>query len=55
MKTLRAQLREVIRQEMAQDPAHDVLHLDRVWANAHRIAKDEGHQSARSHGRSLSA
>lgn len=42
MKTLRAQLREVIRQEMAQDPAHDVLHLDRVWANAHRIAKDEG-------------
>ncbi|SHH47016.1 HD domain-containing protein [Cognatishimia maritima] len=42
MKTLRAQLRDVIQQEMTQDPAHDVLHLDRVWANAHRIAKDEG-------------
>lgn len=42
MKDLRAQLRDVIRKEMEQDPAHDVLHLDRVWANAHRIALDEG-------------
>ncbi|MEE2944836.1 MAG: HD domain-containing protein [Pseudomonadota bacterium] len=42
MEELRSQLRAVIRTEMAQDPAHDVLHLDRVWANAHRIALDEG-------------
>ena len=42
MEGLRAQLRDVIGQEMQQDPAHDVLHLDRVWSNAHRIAKDEG-------------
>ncbi|MDO6727169.1 HD domain-containing protein [Cognatishimia sp. 1_MG-2023] len=42
MKKLRAQLREIIKVEMAQDPAHDILHLDRVWAQARRIAKDEG-------------
>lgn len=42
MEELRARLRDVIRKEMEQDPAHDVLHLDRVWANAHRIALDEG-------------
>lgn len=42
MEKLRAELRTVIQKEMEQDPAHDVLHLDRVWANAHRIALDEG-------------
>lgn len=42
MEDLRARLRDVIRKEMEQDPAHDVLHLDRVWAQAHRIALDEG-------------
>jgi len=42
MEELRAQLRDVIQQEMKQDPAHDALHLDRVWTNAHRIALDEG-------------
>jgi len=47
METLRARLREVIQQEMAQDPAHDVLHLDRVWAQAHRIALDEGNVNLR--------
>ncbi|UZD90802.1 HD domain-containing protein [Cognatishimia activa] len=47
MEDLRAQLREVIRKEMEQDPAHDVLHLDRVWAQAHRIAIDEGNVNLR--------
>lgn len=41
MQTLRAQLRAIIKREMEQDPAHDIAHLDRVWANAHRIAKSE--------------
>ncbi len=42
MDTLRQNLRRVVQQEMAQDPAHDIAHLDRVWANAHRIARAEG-------------
>ncbi|QTN36988.1 HD domain-containing protein [Cognatishimia activa] len=41
MEALRAQLRAIIQREMQQDPAHDIAHLDRVWANAHRIAKSE--------------
>ncbi len=47
MKELRAKLRAIIKIEMEQDPAHDVLHLDRVWANARRIAKDEGNADLR--------
>ncbi|MDC0737826.1 HD domain-containing protein [Cognatishimia sp. SS12] len=47
MKSLRAQLRDVISQEMVQDAAHDMGHLDRVWANARRIAKDEGNANLR--------
>jgi len=42
MDTLRSQLRRIIQTEMAQDPAHDLAHVDRVWANAHRIARAEG-------------
>lgn len=41
MQELRAQLRAIIKREMEQDPAHDIAHLDRVWANAHRIALSE--------------
>ncbi|MCL6284889.1 HD domain-containing protein [Ruegeria sp. 2012CJ41-6] len=37
---LRAHLRAVTAERMAQDPAHDVAHLDRVWANAQAI--DDG-------------
>mgnify|MGYP000073665660 CR=1 FL=1 len=38
---LQAQLRRAAKDKMAQDPAHDIAHLDRVWANAHRIARNE--------------
>jgi uncharacterized protein len=41
MQELRAKLRAIIKREMEQDPAHDIAHLDRVWANAHRIARSE--------------
>ncbi|EBA14658.1 HD domain protein [Roseobacter sp. SK209-2-6] len=41
LKELQAKLRRVAEVQMAQDPAHDIPHLDRVWANAHRIALDE--------------
>ena len=39
---LRALLRHIIVDQMAQDPAHDLAHIDRVWANALRIALAEG-------------
>lgn len=42
MKNLQKELRSVIAKEMVQDPAHDLAHVDRVWANAHRIARSEG-------------
>lgn len=42
MQDLRAQLRQTVAREMEQDPAHDIAHLDRVWANARRIGEDEG-------------
>ncbi len=48
MKALQAQLRRITAVQMAQDPAHDIAHLDRVWANAQRIARDE---NARTPGR----
>lgn len=38
---LQASLRRIAEVQMAQDPAHDIAHLDRVWVNAHRIARDE--------------
>lgn len=41
LKQLQSQLRRISEVQMAQDPAHDIAHLDRVWANAHRIARDE--------------
>lgn len=47
MKLLRAELRRIVQQQMSQDPAHDIAHLDRVWANAHRIARDEGNANLR--------
>lgn len=40
MQGLRDQLRRVASEHMATDPAHDLAHLDRVWANAQRIAAD---------------
>lgn len=41
---LQAKLRRIAEVQMAQDPAHDIAHLDRVWVNAHRIARDENKQ-----------
>lgn len=41
LKELQARLRRIAEVQMAQDPAHDIAHLDRVWVNAHRIARDE--------------
>ncbi|MDK3016902.1 HD domain-containing protein [Pseudodonghicola flavimaris] len=35
---LRARLRQIAAHRMAQDSAHDLAHLDRVWANARTIA-----------------
>ncbi|WP_375698668.1 HD domain-containing protein [Pseudophaeobacter sp. TrK17] len=42
---LQIQLRRISEVQMAQDPAHDIAHLDRVWANAQRIARDENEKS----------
>ena len=42
MEALRDSLRVIAAQEMAQDSAHDLAHLDRVWASCHRIASAEG-------------
>lgn len=39
---LRQRLRAVAGAAMAQDSAHDLAHLDRVWANAQAIAEGEG-------------
>jgi uncharacterized protein len=39
---LRDRLRAIAAQEMVQDSAHDLAHLDRVWTNAQTIAKGEG-------------
>ncbi len=41
MQELRNRLRDIAREAMALDPAHDIAHLDRVWANASRIAEHE--------------
>lgn len=42
MDALREALRAIAAQEMAQDSAHDLAHLDRVWATCQRIAAAEG-------------
>ncbi len=41
MQPLRAALRQIAKQRMKQDPAHDLAHLDRVWNNADLIAQTE--------------
>lgn len=41
MEVLRAALREVVAERMASDAAHDLAHLDRVWANCQDIAAGE--------------
>lgn len=41
MQELRNRLRDIARDAMALDSAHDIAHLDRVWANARRIAEHE--------------
>ena len=38
---LRRALREVAEERMAQDSAHDLAHLDRVWATVQRLARAE--------------
>lgn len=45
LAALQIQLRRISEVQMAQDPAHDIAHLDRVWANAQRIARDENEKS----------
>lgn len=45
LAALQIQLRRISLVQMAQDPAHDIAHLDRVWANAQRIARDENEKS----------
>lgn len=47
MDALQTALRAIIQAEMVQDPAHDLAHVDRVWANAHRIARSEGNANLR--------
>ncbi|SDO89323.1 uncharacterized protein SAMN05216196_11254 [Lutimaribacter pacificus] len=39
---LRQKVRAIAATGMAQDSAHDLAHLDRVWANAQAIAAGEG-------------
>lgn len=40
MQTLRQQLRQIAAVEMAQDAAHDLAHLDRVWLLCQDISQD---------------
>jgi uncharacterized protein len=42
MEALRQSLRAIAAAEMAQDSAHDLAHLDRVWTTCERIAAAEG-------------
>lgn len=42
MQPLRQALRDIAARDMAQDAAHDLTHLDRVWSNCQRIAASEG-------------
>ncbi|MEP2532975.1 HD domain-containing protein [Shimia sp.] len=41
MIALRDSLRRIVMDHMAQDPAHDLAHLDRVWRTAEQIALDD--------------
>lgn len=41
LEELRAALRGVVAERMTQDSAHDLAHLDRVWANAQRLSHSE--------------
>lgn len=47
MEALRQNLRRAVKAHMAQDPAHDIAHLDRVWANALRISRAEDNPNLR--------
>ncbi|WP_323783811.1 HD domain-containing protein [Thalassovita sp.] len=42
MEPLRQTLRDIAERDMAQDSAHDLGHLDRVWFTCDRIAATEG-------------
>ena len=42
LTALRDQLRQIVQDRMALDPAHDLAHLERVWVNAQTIAKADG-------------
>ncbi|CUH63490.1 putative hydrolase [Thalassovita gelatinovora] len=42
MDPLRQTLRDIAGRDMAQDSAHDLAHLDRVWSTCTRIAAAEG-------------
>ncbi|MCG7573037.1 HD domain-containing protein [Phaeobacter sp. CNT1-3] len=42
IEVLRQSLRAIATAEMAQDSAHDLAHLDRVWTTCERIATAEG-------------
>lgn len=42
MSVLRAACRAIAAHQMVADSAHDLAHLDRVWANAQAIAAGEG-------------
>lgn len=42
MHALRQTLRDIAQRAMAQDAAHDLAHLDRVWHTAHDIAETMG-------------
>lgn len=42
MQALRQTLREIAKRDMAQDAAHDLAHLDRVWLTAQDIAETMG-------------
>ena len=41
LTALRDHLRQIVQDQMALDPAHDLAHLDRVWRNAQTIAAAE--------------
>ncbi|MFY0616244.1 HD domain-containing protein [Shimia sp.] len=42
LNALRAALRQVAADRMAQDSAHDLAHLDRVWTSVQQLAQIEG-------------
>ena len=46
MESLRQSLRQIAGDKMAQDAAHDLAHLDRVWLTCHDIANTMGGATA---------